>query len=114
MLMAVSVSGCSSSTRPSHGTLDTLVKSKLGSRYTIQHNESKQYALCQQKTSDTDHAYRSFKFIVVKLSDNTIAAEGSFKNGYVKWIDGESIEVSSSGADEKRLTKVLKINGQQS
>lgn len=94
--------------------MDELVKSKLGSSYSITYNESKKYALCQQTSGNNGHAYRSFKFLVVKVSTNEIANEGSFQNGYVKWIDDRSVEVSSSQMNEKRETKILRINDQQS
>lgn len=114
LLIAVAVLGCSSTTLPSQQSLDAVAKSTLGSNYTTTYNESKQYALCQQKSSNNDHALRSFKFIVVKLADNTITEQGSFKNGYAKWIDDKSIEVSSSGVDEKRSTKILNVSSQES
>lgn len=114
ILILISVPGCSSNARITQRDLDSVVKTKLGSAYAISYNESKLFVLCQQTGSTGDHAQRTFKFIVVKVSDNTIKNEGSFRNGYVKWVDDKSIEVSSAGMDEKSQTKIITINDQQS
>lgn len=57
---------------------------------------------------------RSFKFIVIKISEKKIVREGSFKNGYVKWVDDKSIEVASAGADEKLEKQVIVVEDQKS
>jgi hypothetical protein len=104
---------CGSATRASQKDLDGLAQSRLGSHYTITYNASKAYAICEQ-TPSGDHINRKFKFIVVETSSNTIVKEGSFRNGYVKWIDEHSIEVSSSGLDEKQDRQVINVKGQKS
>ena len=57
---------------------------------------------------------RTFKFIVVKISEKEIVSEGSFKNGYVKWVDDKSIEVASAGEDEKLDKRVIVVEDQKS
>ncbi|HEY0653821.1 MAG TPA: hypothetical protein VGD65_11870 [Chryseosolibacter sp.] len=112
--LSLSLQGCAQATQSSRETLDAIARRKLGEKYAITYNASKDYALCQQTSSGQDHALRRFKFIVVSVSENTIINEGSFKDGYVKWIDNKSIEVSSGGTDEKRQTRIVNVNEQQS
>lgn len=57
---------------------------------------------------------RAFKFIVVNISEKKVVREGSFKNGYVKWVDDKSIEVASAGADEKLDKQVILVEDQKS
>jgi hypothetical protein len=114
ILISMSGHGCSSNSKIARGSLDSLARTKLGSAYSVTYNESKSYVLCQQASATGDHALRAFKFIVVKVSDNTIKNEGSYRNGYAKWINDKSIEVRSAGMDEKSETKILTINDQQS
>jgi hypothetical protein len=114
ILISLSVPGCSSGSKIPKENLDAIAKSKLGSAFTIKYNESKTFALCEQVMGAGDHSQRSFKFIVVRVSDNSVTNEGSFRNGHVKWISDSSIEVRSSGLDEKSQTKIIPINDQQS
>lgn len=113
ILFSIAIIACSSSSKTSQADLDDLVKNRLGSHYTISYNHSKSYALCQQ-SSGGDHMNRSFKYLVVKISDRSVTNEGSFKNGYVKWVDDKSIEVGASGMDEKIEKKVIQVEAQKS
>jgi hypothetical protein len=72
--------------------LEDLIKRRIGNDFVMDFNVSKTHALCYQKRSD-DHAQRTMQFIVVRLSDNKEVADGTFKMGYVKWNDNETIEV---------------------
>lgn len=86
----------------------SAVKAKLGEPYEVSYNKSQTYALCQQARSG-DHIQRRFNYIIVRLADNKVIKEGSFRMGYVKWLDEDSIEVSSSNAsaakDNEKATK---------
>jgi hypothetical protein len=110
ILISTSFFACGSSSKASQAELDSLVTSRLGAHYTISYNQANTYALCQQSPS-ADHMNRSYKFIVVKVIDRTVVNEGSFKNGYVKWIDDRSVEVASGGLDKKT---VITVGGQKS
>lgn len=94
-------------------SLEAKIKSKLGTGYTVSYNEPKTYALYQQSRVN-DHANRSFKYLVVNLSDSKIISEGSFRNGYVKWIDNNSIEIGSATKGELVQKRVIKVNNQKS
>ena len=113
LLIFTSIVACSSSSKTAQAELDSLVKTKLGSHYTIAYNVSKTYALCQQSPGG-DRMNRSYKFIVVKIADRKIVKEGSFKNGYVKWSEDNSIEVGSAGRDEKIDKRTIQIEEQKS
>ncbi|MEO5601011.1 MAG: hypothetical protein ABIR06_08795 [Cyclobacteriaceae bacterium] len=95
-------------------TLASLVRQTLGAENEIVVNTSETYALCQQKRH-ADHFRRKIKYIVVRLSDNTIVREGYFSGGYVKWYNHDSIEVfssSQSGKEESSTKKIIHVNSQ--
>lgn len=88
---------------------------KLGAANKIELNASGDYALCQQKP-EADHSRRSFKYIVVRVSDNSIVREGYFNLGYVKWYNEDSIEVysfSGPGKEERGSKKIINVNSHQ-
>lgn len=85
-----------------------LVKAELGEAHQVTYNAPKTYALCQQERQG-DHLRRSFRYIVVRLSDNKVVYKGSFRMGYVAWYDESSIEVvtaSSARDDEKTIIDI--------
>jgi hypothetical protein len=84
-------------------TFEALAKAELGEAHEVSYNTPKTYALCQQQRQG-DHLRRSFKYIVVRLSDNKVMHKGSFRMGYVAWYDEDSIEVvtASSARDDKK------------
>lgn len=92
----------------------SLVTQTIGAENEIVLNTSETYALCQQKRH-ADHFRRKIKYIVVRLSDNTIVREGYFNGGYVKWYNHDSIEVfssSTSGKEENSTKKIINVNSQ--
>jgi hypothetical protein len=113
LMISITALGCGVSSTVPQAELEKIIKSKLGSSYAISYNVSKDYALCQQ-TSNGDHANRKYKYIVVKIDDHSIAHQGSFQNGYAKWSDNNSIEVSSSGVDEKTKRQIIPVKVQKS
>lgn len=95
-------------------SFDSIVGEKLGKKYDVSYNASKSYALCQQQR-EGDHSQRSFKYLVVRLADNKVIREGSFKMGHVKWRDDISIEVitSSSVKDDQGKREIISIKSEQ-
>jgi hypothetical protein len=101
----------------SHGTpvpqkkkLEDVVSDRLGKKYELAYNASKTYALCQQQR-EADHPQRNFNYVVVRLADQQIVHEGSFRLGHVKWRDDTSIEVfNSSIRDEQGEKKIISID----
>jgi hypothetical protein len=96
---------------------ESVVKKKLGERYTVSYNTSRTYALCQQ-SREADHMQRTFNYVVVHLATNKVVHEGSFSMGSVQWHDEKSIEVldnSSSGRDDGKTNekKVINIESDQ-
>jgi hypothetical protein len=112
-VLFLAVAACSSAAQTAQADLSSIVKAKLGSHYTSHNNQSNSYALYQQSPNG-DHMNRAFKFIVVNISEKKVVREGSFKNGYVKWVDDKSIEVASAGADEKLDKQVILVEDQKS
>ncbi len=92
----------------------SLVRQTIGAENEVVLNTSETYALCQQKRH-ADHFRRKIKYIIVRLSDNTIVREGTFSGGYVKWYNHDSIEVfssSPSGKEESSTKKIIHVNSQ--
>jgi hypothetical protein len=112
LLLPIFVFGCA----PTKGTQlsnEDQVKSILGSTYTVSFNDSKKFALYQQARVN-DHVNRSFKYVVLRISDNKIVKQGSFRNGYVKWINDTSIEIASAGKGETFDKNVVNVENQTS
>lgn len=56
----------------------------------IDYNQSKDIALCYEKETNTAGLK---KFEVIRVKDNLIIEEGSFRPGYIKWINNYEIEL---------------------
>lgn len=114
----IALSGCKApqKNQESKAAFETVAKEKLGAKYAVSYNTLKTHVLCQQMR-EGDHSQRSFKYIVIKLSDNKIMYEGTFRMGYVRWLNDQSIEVLSTSVskeDEKTSGKrIININSDQ-
>jgi hypothetical protein len=109
----MSFTGCKASEKSlqSAEKLEKSVSPKLGKHFIITYNSSKTHALCEQER-DGDHSNRIFRYVVVKVADNTIVHEGSFRQGYVRWNDSKSLEVvnGSSMTGTEKSTEIRMIN----
>ena len=93
---------------------EEVVKTKLGAHYTVDDNPNHQYALCQQTRSENDHARRSFTYIVVRRSDNKVLHEGMFILGSAKWLDVETIEITTTpGTGDQTELKQINISAKE-
>jgi len=112
LLLSMASAGCrgSQSTQGPEPGLQELTDEILGPGNTIELNDTKTFALCEQNHS-ADHARRIYQYIVVRLEDHSIAHEGDFRMGYVKWMGPESIEVvsGSSSAKEGSTKKIIHV-----
>src|SRR4051812_36343027 len=72
--------------------LNAVAERQLGSDYAITYNTSHDLALCQEGPGG-DHVGKKYKFMVVRLHDDKILYKGTYKLGYVKWRDNESLEI---------------------
>ena len=117
-VLAVSILllSCRAGNRPSsedQTSFDEVVRGKLGSNYTVDDNPNHEYALCQQKRSENDHARRTFAYIVVRRSDNEIVHNGTFVLGSAKWVDPNTIEVTTSGSNDQVEVRQINISGRE-
>jgi hypothetical protein len=87
---------------------EAQIHSRLGKKYTTDYNTSGRYALCRQ-LREADHSLRKVKYVVVRLSDQSIVLEGSFQGGHVKWFDEKSIEVIDSSVRKEGEKKIIAI-----
>jgi hypothetical protein len=94
-------------------SFDEVVKAKLGANYTVDDNPDHEYALCQQKRSENDHARRTFAYIVVRRSDNEIVHEGTFALGSAKWVDAKTIEVTTTSSHDQVEVRQINISGKE-
>lgn len=111
LVLIAFVFGCATSSPARQIDIEALVQSKLGTSYSVTENASRQYALYQQ-TPANDHAFRSYKYVIIRLSDGSVSAEGSFRNGSAKWIDNYSVEVISTDRNEKTDKKIIRLEDQ--
>jgi hypothetical protein len=93
--------------------LEDLITARIGNDFVVDFNMRKTHALCYQKHNE-DHAQRTMQYIVVRLSDNKEVANGTFKMGYVKWKDNETIEVlTTPQVSAEGVRKEIKISGNE-
>jgi len=114
LLVSITLSGCGASKQSNNQNADlqAFVDNVLGKENIIEFNETKSFALCQQKPG-IDHARRHYRYIVVRVKDNTAVDEGVFSMGYVKWLDDSSIEVFSglsSPGEPNGTKKIIHVN----
>ena len=93
-LLAACVTGCktSHSNKTNPDELNSLLASKLGESVTTEYNESQTFVLAYQKISLQENKARHY--VVVKLADNSIVLQGSFRPGSIRWYDNNRIEVA--------------------
>lgn len=112
LVLSIALSGCRTTRGRAHQSdIRIIADGKLGPESIIEPNTTGTLALCQQKPW-ADHARRQYRFIVIRLNDNTIVREGRFSLGYVKWLDDDSIEVlsRSSPSDEDGTKQIIHVN----
>jgi hypothetical protein len=116
-IVSIALPGCRASEKKTkeHPDFDALVKQKLGQQYVVSYNTSKTHALCQQ-AREGDQLLRNFKYMVVKLQENKIVFEGSFRMGHALWIDDRLIEILSAsvnGDETSAEKKIINIDSGQ-
>jgi hypothetical protein len=94
--------------------LNAVAERQLGNDYAITYNTSHDLALCQEG-SGKGHIGKKYKFMVVRLHDGKILYKGTYKLGYVKWLDNESLEIyrgERTATDEpaQSAKEIVKIN----
>ncbi|MEX2230957.1 MAG: hypothetical protein WD824_02260 [Cyclobacteriaceae bacterium] len=114
LLVSITLGSCGASRQGGNQNpeLEALVDRTLGAENIIEFNDTRTFALCQQKPG-ADHARRQYRYVVVRLEDNNIVNEGVFTMGYVKWLDTSSIEVFSgslSPGEEGGTKKIIRVN----
>jgi hypothetical protein len=113
LLVSIALTSCrgSQKNRGQKPELQALADKILGPENVIEYNEARTFALCQQKPQ-ADHARRQYRYVVVRLENNTIVQQGVFSMGYVKWVDNRSIEVFSgsvSPTGEGSSKKIIQL-----
>ncbi|MFZ6013029.1 MAG: hypothetical protein ACOYXT_21985 [Bacteroidota bacterium] len=115
IIVLLSCSPASKSQYSGHRDLQTIAEEKLGKNFNAEYNAEKTYLLCKENRQG-DHANRLFKFIVIKIADHSIVHEGTYKMGYVKWLDNESLEVATSNdpaRDDQVSKKIINVTSEQ-
>jgi hypothetical protein len=105
----ITFTGCKVSEKsPQSDQLEKIASQKLGANFTTTYNSLKTYALCQQARVG-DHSDRIFRYVVIKLADNTIVREGSFRRGHVKWNDSKSLEILNGSRNRNEDSSQISI-----
>ncbi len=99
IVLGVTVISCgsaklSASTPDSTETYKKVVVNKLGEGVLYIANKSNSYVLCIKETKGSSLQPRNnINYLVIKLSDNTIALENKVDGGTVNWFSETEIEV---------------------
>jgi hypothetical protein len=88
-------------------TLQTTIKTKLGSDVVVENSLNGTFALYKQAPGG--HAARVYKYAVVRVADKTIVSEGSFKMGYVKWKDDTTLEIVTNESNNRSAEPIKKF-----
>ena len=115
LIVLLSCSPASTSQYSGHRDLQAIAEEKLGKNFSAEYNAEKTYILCKENRQG-DQANRLFKFIVIKIADHSIVHEGTYKMGYVKWLDNDSLEVATSNdpaRDDNVSKKIISVKSEQ-
>lgn len=99
ILLALVVSSCGVSKNSNSAQADNskymqLVTEKLGEHVNCTMNEDETYQLCISETKGTVQQPRnSMKYIIIKLSDNSVVLESTVDGGTVDWYNQKMIQV---------------------
>jgi hypothetical protein len=88
-------------------TLQTELKSKLGSDVVVENSVNGTFALYKQAPGG--HAARVYKYAVVRVADKSIVSEGTFKMGYVKWEDDTTLELVTNESNDRSAEPTKKF-----
>jgi hypothetical protein len=110
LLLVLTMCKAADSNQTQENAVDKIVKERLGLETTFENSANGTYRLYKQ--TGGGHAARSYKYLVVRLSDQTVVSEGQYRMGYVKWKDDATLElVTSNGpADREPEKKFINLN----
>lgn len=95
-----------------------IIHEKIGEEAVIQYNEGQQFALVKQNIESPQANFYSTNYLILEVETNTVLQEGKVRNGYIKWIDNETVEVfenpgvireSDKKEDFKKYIKVSQL-----
>ena len=91
--------------------LQEFISKKLG-KSTLEYNTSKEFVLCYENEGNASEVY---KYLIIRIRDQLIVEEGTFRPGYIKWINDDEIEIRSipgtfkSDDDLKKYTRIISV-----
>lgn len=105
---ATRVNSVSTSTNPSTDT-NKLLETEVGLRSTQVLNESQTYLLAVEEKEATAPMTR---YVVVERVSQKILQKGSFRPGYIKWLNNTSLELLNAPGiipEGKNLSDYIKV-----
>lgn len=107
---------CRGSQPTQNESLESVAEKSINGPFEIIKNQAGTMALAVEKPASA-HISKEYKFAVIAVADNKVIRSGTFQQGYVKWIDNDSIEVFSkkpTASDAPAATdrKVINLNQQ--
>lgn len=113
VLMLIMSLGCSNG-RSLHkskaGSVGNDIQQKLGERFETIESPNKKYTLYYQKRDPQDHLNREFRYVVLDNTTQKLIHEGSFIQGYIKWISESELEFTVKSKNTNTESGVLKID----
>lgn len=113
VLMLIMSLGCSKS-RSLHKSkgisVDNDIQQKLGERFETLKSPNEKYTLYYQKRDPQDHLNREFRYVVLDTTTQKLVHEGSFIQGYIKWISESELEFTVKSKNTNTEPVILKVN----
>ncbi|MCA4898103.1 MAG: hypothetical protein ACK514_08025 [Bacteroidota bacterium] len=87
-----------------------MAQQKLGTRTAIVDSPEGKYRLFYQTRDGTQQLNRQFKFIVIEVSTGKLLLEGTFVQGYIKWVSAKELEWMNKSKQYNSEPSITKID----
>jgi len=111
-LIVVWFPSCKSSSGKQHqSSVLSIISERLGSA-NLEYNETRDVVLAIEKQ---ENAGGILRFLIIRASDQKILEEGSFRPGYIKWINRYELELLDlpgalpNDASENNYKRIIKV-----
>jgi hypothetical protein len=90
--------------------IDIEVQNKLGKHFETIESPNKKYTLYHQVRDPQDHLNREFRYLVLDNASKKWVHEGSFVQGYIKWISESELEFMIKSKNINTENSITKVN----
>ena len=103
--------------QPKHSLL--IISETVGDNAIVDFNDDRSFALVQEKFSITQDSEYTTNYLIIRMVDNKVVKKGKVVHGYIRWINGDAIEiyempgVIKDDQDEDDFKKIIYISSFQ-